>query len=191
MDILIKLNNPCGTILAVTGRVTTKVDVFSFGVILMEIVTGRKALDETQPEDSMHLVTWFRRMHVNKDTFRKSIDQTIELNEETLASVSTVAELAGHCCAREPYQRPDMGHVVNVLSSLVELWKPAEPDPEELYGIDYDTPLPQVVKKWQAFEGMSNVDDSSSFLGSGDNTQTSIPTRPSGFAESFTSADGR
>ncbi|THG22700.1 hypothetical protein TEA_011567 [Camellia sinensis var. sinensis] len=177
---------------AVTGRVTTKIDVFSFGVILMELITGRKALDETQPEESVHLVTWFRRMHNNKDTFHKAIDQTIELDEETLASVSTVAELAGHCCGREPLQRPDMSHVVNVLSSLAELWKPSDPDSEDIYAIDFDMTLPQALKKWQALEGMSGIDgSSSSFLTSGDNTQTSIPTRPSGFADSFTSADGR
>lgn len=179
--------------LAVTGRVTTKVDVYSFGVILMELITGRKALDESQPEERLHLVTWFRRMYLSKDTFQKTIDPTIELDEETRASISTVAELAGHCTAREPYQRPDMGHAVNVLSSLVEFWKPAEPDAEDMYGIDLDMPLPQALKKWQASEGISNLDESSSssFLASGDNTQTSIPTRPSGFAESFTSADGR
>ncbi|KAJ6431635.1 hypothetical protein OIU84_019007 [Salix udensis] len=141
---------------AVTGRVTTKVDVFSFGVILMEMITGRKALDVTQPEDSLHLVTWFRRMHVNKDAFRKAIDPTINLDEETLGSISTVADLAGHCTVREPYQRPDMGHVVNVLSSLVEIWKPAEPDSDDMYGIDFEMPLPEVLLKWQAFDGNSS-----------------------------------
>ncbi|CAH1436923.1 unnamed protein product [Lactuca virosa] len=178
---------------AITGRVTTKVDVFSFGVILMELITGRKALDESQPEESMHLVTWFRRMHLNKDTFRKSIDQTLDLTEENLASVSKAAELAGHCCAREPYQRPDMSHAVNVLSSLVEMWRPSDESSEDIYGIDLDLSLPQALKKWQAFEGGSHTMDasSSSFLPSLDNTQTSIPTRPYGFAESFTSLDGR
>ncbi|XP_071701803.1 receptor protein kinase TMK1-like [Rutidosis leptorrhynchoides] len=175
---------------AVTGRVTTKIDVFSFGVILMELITGRRALDETQQEDSVHLVPWFRRMHINKETFRKAIDSTLDLDEEGLASLSTVAELAGHCCAREPHQRPDMSHAVNVLSSLAELWKPSEPDPDDIYGIDLDMTLPQAVKKWQALEGMSGY-DTSSVIGSNDNTQTSIPTRPSGFAESFTSMDGR
>ncbi|KAM0888594.1 hypothetical protein ACQ4PT_028239 [Festuca glaucescens] len=177
---------------AVTGRVTTKADVFSFGVILMELVTGRRALDDTQPEDSMHLVTWFRRMQLNPDTFRKAIDMTIDLDEETFASVSTVAQLAGHCCAREPQQRPDMGHAVNVLSTLSDVWKPTDPDSDDSYGIDLDMTLPQALKKWQAFEDSSHFDGAtSSFLASLDNTQTSIPTRPPGFADSFTSADGR
>ncbi|XP_061371850.1 receptor protein kinase TMK1-like [Gastrolobium bilobum] len=35
-------------------------------------------------------------------------------------SIHTVTELVSHCCAREPYQRLDAGHAVNVLSSLVE-----------------------------------------------------------------------
>ncbi|AQK63417.1 probable receptor protein kinase TMK1 precursor [Zea mays] len=177
---------------AVTGRVTTKADVFSFGVILMELITGRKALDETQPEDSMHLVTWFRRTQLNKETFRKAIDPVIDLDEETYASVSTVSELAGHCCAREAHQRPDMGHAVNVLSTLSEVWKPADPDSDDSYGIDLNMSLPQALKRWQAFEDSSHFDGAtSSFVASLDNTQTSIPTRPPGFADSFTSADGR
>ncbi|KAE8661490.1 putative receptor protein kinase TMK1 [Hibiscus syriacus] len=175
---------------AVTGRVTTKVDVFSFGVILMELISGRKALDETQSEESLHLVTWFRRMYVNKDTFLKVIDKTIHLDEEKLASIRTVSELACHCCAREPNRRPDMNHVVNLLSSLVELWKPEQPDSGDIYGIDLELTLPQALKKWQALEN-SNLNDSSSFLASTDTTQTSIPRLPSGFADSFRSADAR
>ncbi|KAG9443935.1 hypothetical protein H6P81_015275 [Aristolochia fimbriata] len=168
---------------AATGRVTTKVDVFSFGVILMELITGRKAIEDGMPEESMYLVTWFRRMLLNKENFQKAIDTTIDITEDTLASIQTVAELAGHCCAREPLQRPDMGHVVNVLASLVEVWKPAEPDSDDIYGIDLDQPLAEVVQKWVATDG-----GTSSFLPSLDNTQTSIPSRP---FESFTSADGR
>ncbi|XP_061374579.1 receptor protein kinase TMK1-like [Gastrolobium bilobum] len=159
---------------AATGRLTTKVDVYSFGVILMEMMTGRKALDESQSEENIHLVTWFRRMLLNKDSIRTIIDPTIEVDEETLASISTVAELAGHCSAREPYQRPDMSHAVNVLSPLVEVWKPSEPDADDIYGINFDMTLPQALQRWQAFEGKSTLDctttSPSPLHTSGDNT---------------------
>ncbi|KAE8707306.1 hypothetical protein F3Y22_tig00110384pilonHSYRG00390 [Hibiscus syriacus] len=156
----------------------------------MELISGRKALDETQSEERVHLVRWFRRMYVNKDTLLKAIDKTIHLDEEKLASIRTVSELACHCCAREPNRRPDMNHVVNQLSSLVELWKPAKPDSGDIYGIDLELTLPQALKKWQALEN-SNLNDSSSFLASKDTTQTSVPRLRSGFADSFRSADAR
>ncbi|KAJ0094076.1 hypothetical protein Patl1_15619 [Pistacia atlantica] len=120
----------------VTGRVTTKADVFSFGVILMELITGRKAIETSHPKDIVHLVPWFRRMHTNKSTFPNAIDETVALDEETLASVSTVAELADHCCTGKPCQRPDMNHIVNVLSCLIEPWRPVKPVYDDIYGID-------------------------------------------------------
>ncbi|ERM97966.1 hypothetical protein AMTRI_Chr06g195230 [Amborella trichopoda] len=168
---------------AVTGRVTTKVDVFAFGVILMELITGRRALDESQPEDSMHLVTWFRRVIANKEKIGKVIDPVIDLDEETYKSICTVAELAGHCTAREPHQRPDMGHAVNVLSPLVQQWKPTSTEDEDCFGIDLDMPLAQVLKRWQANEGTSTMTLME------ETSNASIPPKP--YAENFLSKDGR
>ncbi|CAJ2674349.1 unnamed protein product [Trifolium pratense] len=179
---------------AVTGRVTTKVDVYSFGVILMEMITGRRALDNSQPEENIHLVTWFRRMLLSNNSFEKIIDPTMDIDEEGLKSFKTIAGLAGNCCVREPNQRPDMGHVVNVLAPLVEVWKPAELDADDMYGIDLDMNLPEALSRWKNLEGMSNTLDvsySSSMVDSCENTQSSIPPRAPGFAHSFTSTDAR
>ncbi|XP_045808239.1 receptor protein kinase TMK1-like [Trifolium pratense] len=179
---------------AVTGRVTTKVDIYSYGVILMEMITGRRAIENSQPEENIHLVAWFRRMLLNKDSFDKVIDPALNINEEGLKSFWTIAELASQCCAREPHHRPNMGHIVNVLAPLVEIWKPAEPDADDMYGIDFDMSLPQALSKWQNLEGMSNTLDvsySSSMVDSCENTQSSIPPRSPGFANSFTSTDAR
>nr|GMD59910.1 receptor-like kinase TMK4 [Ipomoea batatas] len=171
-----------------TGRVTTKVDVYAFGVILLEIITGRKALDETMPDERSHLVTWFRRVLINRDNLRKAIDPTLDPDdEETYQSIAKVAELAGHCTAREPFQRPDMGHAVNVLSPLVEQWRPSRPEEEESYGINLDMSLPQALQRWQADEGTSRMFDDFSYS----QTQSSIPTKPSGFADTFGSTDCR
>nr|XP_027119138.1 receptor-like kinase TMK4 [Coffea arabica] len=172
---------------AATGRVTTKVDVYAFGVVLMEIITGRKALDETMSDERSHLVTWFRRVLINKDNIRKAIDSTLGPDDETYESICKVAELAGHCTAREPHQRPDMGHAVNVLGPLVEQWKPAKNDEEESYGIDLHMSLPQALQRWQADEGTSRMFDDVSYSQS----QSSIPSKPLGFADTFSSTDCR
>ncbi|XP_073046693.1 receptor-like kinase TMK4 [Primulina eburnea] len=172
---------------AATGRVTTKVDVYAFGVVLMEIITGRKALDERMPDDRSHLVTWFRRVLINKDNLRKSIDPILEPDDETYDSICKAAELAGHCTAREPYQRPDMGHAVNILGPLVEQWRPSKPEEEESFGIDLHMSLPQALQRWQDNEGTSRMFDDLSYS----QTQSSIPAKPSGFVDSFSSTDCR
>ncbi|XP_058206200.1 receptor-like kinase TMK4 [Rhododendron vialii] len=166
---------------ASTGRVTTKVDVFAFGVVLMEIITGRKALDESLPDENSHLVTWFRRVLIlnNKDSIRKSLDPVLDPDEETFESICKVTELAGHCTAREPLQRPDMGHVVTVLSPLVEQWKPTSQEVEDSFGIGFGMSLPQAIQQWQLGEGTTVIPSGYHYSY---NTPISTPEGTSGFA---------
>lgn len=170
---------------SVTGKITTKVDVFSFGVVLMELLTGLVALDEDRAEETQYLAAWFWNIKSDKEKLMAAIDPSLGVKEETIESIYIIAELAGHCTAREPSQRPDMSHAVNVLAPLVEKWKPLDDDIEEYSGIDYSLPLNQLVKDWQESEGkdFSYVDL--------EDSKGSIPARPNGFAESFNSADGR
>lgn len=150
----------------------------------MELLTGLMALDEDRPEESQYLAAWFWHIKSNKEKLMAAIDPTLDV-KEAFESVTIISDLAGHCTAREPSQRPDMGHVVNVLASLVEKWKPLDDETEEYCGIDYTLPLTQMVKGWQAAEG-----NDFSYMDLED-SKGSIPARPAGFAESFTSADGR
>lgn len=52
---------------ASTGKLTEKSDVYSFGVVLLEIVTGRKSVDSSQPLDDESLVEWVS--FINLSTF--------------------------------------------------------------------------------------------------------------------------
>jgi len=40
-----------------TSIITEKVDVYSFGIVIMEILCGRRNLDYSQPEESQHLIS--------------------------------------------------------------------------------------------------------------------------------------
>lgn len=151
----------------------------------MELLTGLAALDEARPEESRYLAEWFWRIKSNKEKLMGAIDPAIGATEEIFESISIVAELAGHCTAREPNHRPDMGHAVNVLSALVEKWKPIDDEEESYSGIDYSLPLAQILKGWQE----ADTKDFSHI--SLQDSKGSIPARPAGFAESFTSSDGR
>ncbi|XP_010474163.1 PREDICTED: receptor-like kinase TMK2 [Camelina sativa] len=130
-----------------TGRLTRKVDVYSYGVILMELLTGQNAIDEARSDT--HIATWFRKMVFEKDSLAKAIDNIIEVDEETRRSIQEVAELACHCCSMEPEERPEMSHVVSVLASVVEQWEPnSEVKVEKEKDIN-KTYQQELARRWQ------------------------------------------
>ncbi|XP_047317777.1 receptor protein kinase TMK1-like [Impatiens glandulifera] len=189
---------------AVTGKITTKVDVFSFGVVLMEILTGLVALDEKRVEEKRYLAEWFWKMKSDKEKLMGSLDVVVggPMNgierEVIVEEMLVVAELAWHCTARDPIRRPEMGYAVNVLSAMVEKWKPFEGNGEEMMmmmmevGEDdqYSLPLPELLKGWQELESSRDLTTTTGSFNLED-SKGSIPARPTGFADSFNSNDAR
>lgn len=151
----------------------------------MELLTGLMALDEQRTEESRYLAEWFLQIKPDKKKLTDAIDPTIDAKEEDFNSISAIADLAGHCTARDPNHRPDMGHAVNVLGQLIEKWKPFDNETEDYSGIDYNLPLSQMLEGWKESETISSKNSDLQ------DSTGSIPNRPAGFADSFTSSDAR
>ncbi|CAI5465354.1 unnamed protein product [Closterium sp. Yama58-4] len=116
---------------AAMGRVTTRSDVYSFGVILMELFTGRRAVDTSRPDLSAHLAAFLLPIIPDRSKLVQVVDPAIaagmaDQTSQAFASLCTVADLALHCVAADPRQRPSMTDVVTVLAPLVRTWAPSE-----------------------------------------------------------------
>ncbi|KAJ8467004.1 hypothetical protein OPV22_029556 [Ensete ventricosum] len=105
------------------GIVTDKSDVYAFGVVLLELITGRRALDTNLPKGQQFLVEWARPLlslasedgqTIAVDRFldpRLDRDQARFFSQELRA----MARASALCLRREPQSRPGMSKVLRIL----------------------------------------------------------------------------
>ncbi|CAN6273308.1 unnamed protein product [Urochloa humidicola] len=110
---------------AVYGTLSTQIDVYAYGIILMEIITGRKAIDESLPQDKKILEPIFKTHAEDIEKMRNIVDPTLELNDEDWKNLMDVARFASYSCtAEDPDVRPKMQDCVRLLSTIVDTYKP-------------------------------------------------------------------
>ncbi|KAF5745492.1 hypothetical protein HS088_TW07G01078 [Tripterygium wilfordii] len=99
---------------AMTGHLLVKSDVYSYGVVLLELLTGRKPVDLAQPVGQENLVAYARPLLTNREGLETIIDPSIK-SSVSLDNVTKVAAIASMCIQAEVSHRPFMGEVVQAL----------------------------------------------------------------------------
>ena len=95
---------------------TEQMDVYCFGVVLLELVTGRPA-EQAESPDSLDVVKWVRRkVNISNGAFQV-LDPKI-LNSSSQQEMLGALEIALRCTSVMPEKRPSMFEVVKSLQSL-------------------------------------------------------------------------
>ncbi|KAL9338740.1 hypothetical protein Peur_067755 [Populus x canadensis] len=102
------------------GELTDKSDVYAFGVVLLELLLGRRPVEKLTPAHCQSIVTWAMPQLTNRAVLPTIVDPVIRdsVDEKYLFQVAAVAVL---CIQPEPSYRPLITDVVHSLVPLVPL----------------------------------------------------------------------
>ncbi|CAN6844371.1 unnamed protein product [Brassica oleracea] len=104
---------------AQSGKLTDRSDVFSFGVVLLELITGRKPVDQYMPLGEESLVEWARPLlhkAIETGDFSDLVDRRLE-KHYVENEVFRMIETAAACVRHSGPKRPRMAQVVRALDS--------------------------------------------------------------------------
>ncbi|XP_023737117.1 receptor-like protein kinase FERONIA [Lactuca sativa] len=100
-----------------TGRVSLGSDIYSFGVVLLEILTGQQAISFDLPEHQRNLATWARSYLADTTELKKIMDPRLEQNY-SFKDAFECATLASRCIAEVSKDRPSSAEVWHTLERI-------------------------------------------------------------------------
>lgn len=95
-------------------KVDEKIDIYSYGIVLLELLTGKRPLD---PEfgESIDIVGWIRRKIDNKKSPEEALDPNVGNCKHVQEEMLLVLRIALLCTAKLPKDRPSMRDVIMML----------------------------------------------------------------------------
>lgn len=101
-----------------SGHLYVKSDVYGFGVVLLEMLTGLRARDTTRPEQQRNLVDWAKPYLADRRKVARLVDRRLEGQYPSKAALRVAANLTLRCLSNDPKSRPSMAEVVAVLEEI-------------------------------------------------------------------------
>ncbi|XP_011097032.1 probable LRR receptor-like serine/threonine-protein kinase At5g63710 [Sesamum indicum] len=106
-----------------TGKSSEKTDVFGYGITLLELVTGQRAIDFSRLEEEEDVLLLD---HIKKLLREKRLEDIVDRNLKSYncKEVETILQVAMLCTQSSPEDRPRMAEVVSMLQGvgLAERW---------------------------------------------------------------------
>ncbi|XP_023737118.1 proline-rich receptor-like protein kinase PERK8 [Lactuca sativa] len=119
-----------------TGRLTRKSDVYAFGVVLLEVLCRRPALDLRLDEEQHNLARWAQES-IKEGNLKHIIDSGIR-NQISPKSLKEFVRIAGRCLHNKQKERPTMAEVLFSLESLLTIQQnmnsPLQPSQRTILG---------------------------------------------------------
>ncbi|XP_024365811.1 protein kinase STUNTED isoform X2 [Physcomitrium patens] len=95
------------------GRVNEKTDVFAFGVVLLELITGRKPIDTTRPKGEENLVKWARPL-LSDRAVNRLVDPQLQ-GVYDAGQMNNMLIAAFLCIQQSTQRRAQMSRILHIL----------------------------------------------------------------------------
>ncbi|KAK9003127.1 hypothetical protein V6N11_060694 [Hibiscus sabdariffa] len=104
--------------------ITSKCDVYSYGMVLLEIVSGRRNFEVSPETDGNKFSAW-AYSEFKKGNVKAVVDRRLE--EVDSEQVLRAIMVSFWCIQEQPSQRPMMGKVVQMLEGVIDIERPPAP----------------------------------------------------------------
>lgn len=108
----------CAPEYAMSGKLTLKSDIYSLGVVLLELITGRKAYDNSKEAGEQNLVVWSRPFLKDRRKFVHMVDPLLN-GQFSVRSLHHAVAITAMCIQEQVSFRPIISDIVVALDYLV------------------------------------------------------------------------